>query len=136
MAKNKANDEDESAIDPEYQPVYEFDENAGPAYTTGEVVDKVPRDDQIAALKSIAGDGAVEPDGWFQAYNGGSLPVLDGVPITAIEHSTLIDSHSEGVETSSRYAVDDSLGPVELHKAFAHPGNSSKIKVSERETED
>jgi hypothetical protein len=136
MAQNKANGEDESAeesaIDPQYQPIYEFDEDAGPAYTTGEVVDKVPRDDQITALKSIAGDGPVEPDSWFQGYNGGSLPVLDGVPITTIEHSTLIDSHSEGVETSSRYAVDDSLGPVELLKAFAHPGNTSKIKVNER----
>jgi len=129
MAQNDTASEDDP-IDEQYRPIYEFRKDVGPGH--GTTVDTVPKEGQIEALKNIAGDGPVEPDGWFQGYNGGSLPVLDGIPITAIEHSTVINSRSEGVETSNRYAVDDSLGPVELHKAFAHPGNTSKIKVNER----
>jgi len=134
MAQQTDVTDDESVIDQQYRPVYEYDEDAGPSYmTTGEVVDTVPRDDQIAALKSIAGDGPVEPDGWFEGYDhGASLPVVNGVPITVLERSTSVSNNSEGVESSHKYAVDDSLGVVELHKAFAHPGNTSKIKVNEQ----
>ena len=136
MAQTNANGGDESAIDPQYTPVYEYDEDAGSSLTTtGEVVDRVPRDDQIAALKSIAGEGAVVPDGWFQGYDGASLPVVDGVPITVLERTTPISATLEGVESSQTYAVDDSLGLVTIQKAFAHPGNTSKIKVNERQTE-
>jgi len=128
--------QDESPIDPQYRPVYEYDDDAGPSYTTtGEVIDNVPRDDQIDALKSIEGDGPVEPDGWFEGYNGPSLPIVNGVPLTVLERATPIDNKHEGVESSHKYAVDPSLGIVELHKAFAHPGNTSKIKVNKRQTE-
>jgi hypothetical protein len=128
MARNTATEDD--PIDDKYRPIYEFRKGVGAGF--GSTVDTVPREDQIEALRSVAGEGPVEPDGWFHGYNGGSLPVLDGVPITVIEHSTPINSRSEGVETSNSYAVDNSLGPVELHKAFAHPGNTSKIKVREK----
>ncbi|PSQ46036.1 hypothetical protein BRD15_10245 [Halobacteriales archaeon SW_6_65_15] len=125
-------DADESEIKQQYRPIYEYKPDAGPSYmTTGEVVDMVPRDDQIAALETIAGDGPVEPDGWFEGYNGGSLPVINGVPITVLEQTAPFKSRSEGAESTLKFAVDDSLGVVELHKAFAHPGNTSKIKVDE-----
>jgi hypothetical protein len=137
MAQDTANGEDGAAIDPQYKPVYEYDEDAGPSFlTTGEVVDQVPRDDQIAALESIAGEGAVVPDGWFQGCDYASLPVVNGVPITVLERKTPISSKSEGVESSQKYAVDDSLGVVKVQKAFGHPNNTSKIKVNERQTED
>jgi len=125
----------EHAIDEAYRPVYEYDEDAGPScLTTGEVVDQVPRDDQIAALHTIAGEGPIEPDGWFEGYNyGTALPVVNGVPLTVLERSTVIDNKSEGVESSHKYSVDDSLGVVELHKAGGHPTNTSKIKVNESE---
>jgi len=131
MVRSTQTNDDESVIDEKYRPVYEYDESGSTSYvTTGEVVDKVPRADQISALKSVEGEGVVEPDGWFQGYNGGSLPVLGGVPITVIGHSTVISTRSEGAERSTEYAVDDALGVVEVHKAFAHPDNTSKIKVS------
>lgn len=125
---------DDSEIDDEYQPVYEFDPDAGINY--GEVVDRVPEEAQIEALKTIEGEGPVEPDGWFEGYGGGALPVVDGVPITMIEHAKRIGGKREGAESSSRYAVDSDLGVVEIHKAFAHPGNTSKIKVNKPSSED
>jgi hypothetical protein len=132
MTATHEGDGDESAIDPQYHPVYEYDEEASPTLPVDEVVDTVPRGDQIDALRSIAGDGPVEPDGWFEGYNGDSLPVVDGVPITVLEKSTPIDFHSEGVETSVSYVVGGPIGPVEIPKAFAHPENASKINVNER----
>jgi len=137
MTQTTTNGEDESAIDQQYRPVYEYDEDAGPSYTTtGEVVDNVPLDDQIDALKVIEGDGPVEPDGWFEGYNyGAALPVVNGVPITVLEQATVVNNKSEGVESSQKLAVDDSLGIVELHKAGGHPTNTSKIKVNERSSE-
>ena len=132
MTQNTTN-KDESVVDQEYQPIYEYDENAGPSHmTTGEVVDKVPHEDQIEALQSIEGDGFVEPDGWFEGYDYSStLPVINGVPLTVLEKSTVISNKSEGAESSHKYAVDDSLGVVELHHAGVHPTNTSKIKVNE-----
>ena len=135
MTQNATNnDEEESVIDQEYQPIYEYDEDAGPSYlTTGEVVDKVPRKDQIEALQSIAGDGPIEPDGWFEGYSyGTALPIINGVPLTVIERSRTVNNKHEGVESSHKYAVDDSLGIVELHKAGVHPSNTSKIKVNKQ----
>jgi len=133
MIQNTTTD-DESAIDQEYQPIYEYDENAGPAsMTTGTVVTNVPADDQIGALKGIEGAGPVEPDGWFESYaHGTKLPVINGVPLTVLERGTVTDIKREGVESSQKLAVDDSLGIVELHRAGGHPTNTSKIKVNER----
>jgi len=138
MAPNTETNDDESPIDQQYRPIYMYDEGAGSSHmTTGDIVDRVPRDDQIAALKSIEGDGPVVPDGWFEGYGyGAPLPVVDGVPLTALEAATVIDSTSEGAESSQKLAVDDSLGVVELHRAGAHPTNTSKIKVNERQTEE
>jgi len=130
----------DDVISVQYNPVYEYDENAGPSFAvTGEVVCNVPREPQIDALASIMGEGAVEPDGWFEGYDTmADLPVVDGVPITILDdHSTKIgNSRREGTEHATYHAVDDSLGVVEVHHAAAHPTNASKIKVNERQTED
>lgn len=117
----------DDVIADQYRPLYEFDRDAGVGF--GKVVCQVPREPQIEALRSIEGEGPVEPDGWFEGYNGLSLPVINGVPITALEHSEQVGAKTEGVESSQRFAVDDALGVVELHKAFAHPENTSKVKV-------
>ena len=127
---------DGSPIDQQYSPVYVFDENAGSASSVGETVDQVPREDQIEALKSIEGDGPVEPDGWFGGRSYGvALPVVNGVPLTVLERSKVINNKSVGVESSQELAVDSSLGVVELHRAGGHPTNTSKIKVNESESE-
>jgi len=124
----------DDVINAQYNPVYEYDENAGPSFAvTGEVVCNVPREPQIDALASIMGEGAVEPDGWFEGYDyNAPLPIVNGVPITALENARVIKNKSEGVERVQKFAVDDSLGVVELHHAGAHPTNVSKIKVNER----
>lgn len=128
MAQNTATNENE-AVDEQYRPVYEFEQQK---YGTGKVVSQVPREAQVDALREIAGEGVVEPDSWIEGYNGGSIPVLNGVPIVLIEQSTPIDGGSEGAESWTRFAVDDSLGPVEIQRAGRHPTNVSKIKVSEK----
>jgi len=136
MSQNTAESEGRKIIDQQYKPIYEYDKEAGPACSrSGEVIDTVPREDQIAALKSIEGDGPVEPDGWFRfiGYNVGALPVVNGVPLTVLERSKTISNKSAGVELTQKLAVDESLGVVELHKAAAHPTNTSKIKVNERQ---
>ncbi|WP_222918611.1 hypothetical protein [Natrinema sp. SYSU A 869] len=119
--------EDIDSLSEQHRPVYEFDPNAGPL-SVGEVVCNVPREHQEAALRAIAGDGTVEPDGWFEGYNSMSLPVLDGIPITLLESSKDIGGRQEGAESWSRYAVKN-VGHVELHRAERHPTNVSKIKV-------
>lgn len=131
MAQNTTADDgtaDEQPVDDQYRPIYEFDEDRG-AY--GEVVCQIPREPQIEALRSIMGEGAVEPDGWVRGYNEELLPVIDGVPLVVFEQTRPKKVSSEGVETAQTYAIDDSLGQVKKYKAFAHPGNTSKIKVSE-----
>lgn len=134
--QNHTEADDDVQIDGQYQPIYEYDPDAGDGIgTPGRVVCNVPREPQIDALRAIAGDGPIEPDGWVEGYNGGMLPVLDGVPITVLEHSTRIGGRSEGAEGWTRYAVDDTLGPVEIHRAFAHPENVSKINVLPRKGE-
>lgn len=114
-------------IDDQYQPIYEFDPNAGPG-SVGGVICNVPREPQEVALRAIAGNGAVEPDGWFEGHSSMSLPILDGVPITLLGSSKTIDGGREGAEPWSRYAVKN-VGHVELHRAARHPTNVSKIKV-------
>jgi hypothetical protein len=128
---------DDNPVAEQYRPVYEYDDDAGPSYSSvGEVVCNVPREPQVDALAAIAGDGPTVPDGWFQGYDyGAPLPVLDGVPIAILESARNIGGGSEGAESWGRYAVDDSLGPVELHHAGAHPENVSKVLVKERKTE-
>jgi hypothetical protein len=128
--------ETDDVIDEEYRPIYEYDEDAGPSYqTTGAVVCKVPREPQIQALKVIQGQGPVEPDGWFEGYNGGSLPVIDGVPLPILEMSKTVSASSEGAESTLVRAVED-VGHVTIYKAFAHPGNTSKIKVEAGNSDD
>lgn len=124
-------DNEAELVDDQYLSVYEYDPDAGPSHSsTGEVVCQVPRQPQIDALASIAGEGAVEPDGWIEGYNT-MLPVLDGVPIAVIEQSNSVGGSREGAESWTRYAVDDALGMVEIHRAGRHPTNVSKIKVNE-----
>lgn len=126
-------DDDSCPVADEYLPMYEHDPDAGPSYSrAGEVVCKVPRAPQVAALQSIAGQGLVEPDGWVRAYNEIEVPVIDGVPVLLLSTAKKIRGGSEGVESWGEYVVDTSLGTVEVHRAGRHPTNGSKLKVNEK----
>lgn len=87
-------------------------------------------DAQLEELSKIAGEGPVVPDGWTRGYNEETIPVLDDTPIMLIEDNPGVDGGQEGVEWWARYDVGDYF--VEVHGAFAHPGNVSKVKVVEK----
>jgi len=123
-------DGETAAVSTQYLPMYEYEDDGR---GMGDVVSKVPRGPQIDALRSVAGDGTIEPDGWVEGYNM-TIPVIDGVPITVLERSRPARGKRRGVEASVEYVVDDSIGLVRLDKAFNHPGNTSKIKVESKAT--
>jgi len=117
------------AVAEEYRPMYEFDADAGRAGGPGEVVCQVPEEPQRTALKEVAGEGPVEPDGWATGYET-TIPVVGGVPITLLDGGRhAVATTNEGRESAVSHAVEG-VGRVEVHKAFSHPGNASKIKVS------
>lgn len=131
MTQNTHADEAESElVDEKYRPVYEFLPDAGPL---GKVVCNVPEADQESALGRIAGEGAIEPDGWMRGYGGASVPVVEGVPIAVLDQRRPNSVRTEGVETTQQYTIGQYS--VRVDKAFAHPGNTSKIKVEERVNE-
>ena len=121
-AKNELSKE--SLVDDSHLPMYELDDSQ----IVTKTVCAVQRDPQLAALHSLAGNGPVEPDGWVKGYNGQSVPVVDGVPITLIESTLPEGATIEGTESVQKYEID-SVGVVEIHHAGRHPTNTSKIKV-------
>lgn len=130
MAQNDTPTGDE-LVDGKYTPAYKFDADRGPL---GSIVSTVPLDDQIKALRTIQGDGPVEPDGWIEGRSSPRVPVLNGVPLTVIDIQNPVTSGKQGVEVTQVYAVRD-IGRVRVYKAFGHPGNVSKIEA-EPEAED
>lgn len=122
MAQNDATDD--ALVAEQYQPVYKFDPDDGPL---GSVVSTVSLDDQIEALRTIQGDGPVEPDGWMED-DPESVPILNGVPITVIATQNPVNAGKQGTERTQVYAVRD-IGRVRVFRAGRHPTNVSKIEV-------